>query len=312
MRAAVCTRYGPPEVLLLQDVEKPVAKDDEVLIKIHATTVSSSDCFVRNALRSAPLTMQVAMRLAVGIQRPRKPILGLVLAGKIESAGKAVRRLRAGDRVYAFTNLRFGTYAQYTCLPEASTLAFAPSNLTFEEAAAIPYGGLLALHYLRKGGVRGGQRVLIYGASRAVGTSAVQLARHFEAMVTAVCGSTNLELARSLGADTVIDYTKEDAPGAGTLYDLVLDAVGKRKTSRLKASCRKALAPGGKYISVDSGTPQLPASDLELLKELVEAGKVRPVIDRRYALEQIAEAHRYVEQGHTKGNVVVTVAHESA
>ncbi len=212
--------------------------------------------------------------------------------------------------VTAFTKFRFGSYAQYTCLPETSTLASAPSNVTYEEAASIPYGGLLALHYLRKGNVRSGQQVLIYGASGAVGTSAVQLAKQFGAEVTAVCGTTNLQLARSLGADTVIDYTKEHAPSEGKLYDLVFDAVGKRKTSRLKVACEKALAPGGKYTSVDDGTPHLPASDLAVLKEAVEAGNLKPVIDRCYPLEQIAEAHRYVEQEHKKGNVVVTVTHE--
>ncbi len=312
MKAAVCTRYGPPEVLQLRDVEKSVPKNDEVLIKIHATTVTSSDWFIRSAIRSAPLAIQIMMRLLVGITRPRKSILGLVLAGEIEEIGKAVRRFRVGDRVYALTKFHFGSYAQYTCLPETSTMASAPSSLTYEEAAAIPYGGLLALHYLRKGNIRSGQQVLIYGASGAVGTSAVQLAKHFGAEVTAVCGTTNLELARSLGADTVIDYTKEHTPSGGKLYDLVLDAVGKRKTSRLKVACRKTLARGGKYISVDDGTPKLLASDLTLLKELVEAGKVKPVIDRRYPLEQIAVAHRYVEQEHKKGNVVVTVTHEGA
>lgn len=312
MRAAVCTRYGPPEVLQLQDVDKPVPKDDEVLIKIHATTVTSSDVFVRSAVRSASLPLQIMMRLVVGIMRPRRPILGMVLAGEIEKTGKDVRRFRAGERVYAFTKFRFGAYAQYTSVPEASTLASAPSDLAYEETAAILYGGLLALHYLRKGNIRSGQRVLIYGASGAVGTSATQLAKHFGAEVTAVCSTTNLQLARSLGADAVMDYTKEHIPREGKLYDLVFDAVGKRKTSRLKVACRQALAPGGRYISVSDGRPRWPASDLALITELVEAGKVKPVIDRRYPLEQIAEAHRYVEQEHKKGNVVVTIAHEDA
>lgn len=309
MRAAICTRYGPPEALRIEDVEKPVPRDHEVLIKIHASTVNSSDCFVRSGIRSAPLAMQMMMRLVVGFTRPRKRVLGLVLAGEIEETGKAVTRFRLGDRVYAFTKLHFGAYAEYTCLPETSTMAYAPSNVTLEEAAAVPYGGLLALHYLRRGNIRSGQQVLIYGASSAVGTSAVQLAKHFGAAVTAVCGPTNLELARSLGAETVIDYTQERAPSADQLYDLVLDAVGKRKTSELKVACRKALAPSGRYLSVDDGRPKLPASDLVLLKELVESGRVRPVIDRRYPLEQIAEAHRYVEQEHKKGNVVVAVTH---
>ena len=308
MRAAVCTRYGPPEVLQLREVEKPIPRDNEVLIKIYATTVTSSDWFIRSALRSAPVTTQILLRLVMGFTRPRKPILGLVLAGEIEETGKRLRRFRVGDRVYAFTKFRFGSYAQYTCLPETGTLASAPSNLTYEEAAAIPYGGLLALHYLRKGTIRAGQQVLIYGASGAVGTSAVQLAKHFGTVVTAVCSTTNLDLVASLGADAVIDYAKQHIPGK--VYDLVLDAVGTRKTSRLKAACGTALTPDGKYISVDDGMPHMTASDLEQLTDLVEAGKIKPVIDRCYPLEQIVAAHQYVEQGHKKGNVVVTVSHE--
>ena len=311
MKAAVCTRYGPPEVLRIEEVERPVPKDEEVLVKIHASTVNSSDWFVRSGLRSGPLFMQMMLRLVVGFTGPRRRILGLVLAGEIEEAGRAVKQLRVGDRVYAFTMLHFGCYAQYTCLPATSTIGLAPANMSFEEAAALPYGGLLALHYLRKGNAHNGQRVLIYGASSAVGTSAVQLAKNFGTEVTAVCGPANLELARSLGADAVIDYTKEHAPSGGQRFDLVLDAVGKRKTSMLKVACRKALAPGGKYVSVDDGSPYLPASDLVLLKELAEAGKLKPVIDRRYPLEQIAEAHRYVEQEHKKGNVVVSVTHRA-
>ena len=312
MRAAVCTRYGPPEVLQIQDVEKPTPKDKEVLVKIHAASVNPSDLFVRSAVRSAPVAIQIMMRLVIGVTRPRKPILGLVLAGEIEATGAQVKRFRVGDRVYAFTHLHFGSYAQYTALPEASTLATAPSNLSYEEAAAIPYGGLLALHYLRKGNVQRGQQVLVYGASGAVGTAAVQLAKHFGAAVIAACSSTNLELARSLGAEATIDYTREDAQCDGKLYNLVLDAVGKRKTSKLKEACKQALAPGGKYISVDDGRPQLTASDLALLSELAEQGKIKAVIGRCYPLEQIAEAHRYVEQGHKKGNVIVTIGHKSA
>ena len=310
MRAAVCTRYGPPEVLRIEEVEKPVPKDDEVLVKIHASTVNSSDCFVRSGIPSAPLVMQLMMRTVLGFTRPRRRILGIVLAGEVEEAGAAVQRFRMGDPVYAFTKFRFGGYAQYTCLPETTAIGIAPSDLSYEEAAAIPYGGLLALHFLRRGHIRSGQRVLIYGASGAVGTSAVQLAKHFGAEVTAICGTKNLELVRSLGADAVIDYTQEHTLNGGKLYDLVLDAVGKRKTSRLKVACKKALAPGGRYVSVDDGMPQLLTSDMTLLKEAVEAGRVRPVIDKRYSLEQIAEAHRYVELGHKRGNVVVSVSHE--
>jgi NADPH:quinone reductase-like Zn-dependent oxidoreductase len=310
MRAAVCTRYGPPEVLQVREVDKPLPRRDEILIKIRATAVTSSDWFVRSAMPFAPLTIRVLIRLLVGMRRPRKPILGLVLAGDVERAGKSVQRFRAGDRVYAFTEFHMGAYAQYTCLRETGIVTSVPSSLTYEEAAAIVYGGLLALHYLRRGDVRSGHHVLIYGASGAVGTSAVQLAKHYGAHVTAVCGPTNVDLVKSLGADAVMDYTKVDTPGADKRYDLVLDAVGKRKTSKLKDACSKALAPGGRYVSVDDGTPRMQATELALLTELVEAGKLKPVIDRHFPLEQIAEAHRYVEQDHKKGNVIVSVSHE--
>ncbi len=312
MRAAVCTRYGPPEVLQLREVEAPSPAAGEVLVKIHATAVNSSDCFIRSAIRSAPLATQILMRLALGITRPRRSILGLVLAGEIAETGKAARRFQEGDRVFAFTKFHFGCYAQYTCLGEASIIASAPSNVTYEEAAAIPFGGLLALHFLRKSNLRSGRQVLVYGASGAVGSAAVQLAKHFGARVTAACGTANLELVRSLGADTAIDYTRENAPDAGKLYDVVLDAAGKRKTSSFKVACIEALAPGGRVVSVDDGTPRLGASDLLLLRELVEAGRFKPVVDRSYPLDQVAEAHRYVEQQHKRGNVVITVAHDGA
>jgi NADPH:quinone reductase-like Zn-dependent oxidoreductase len=310
MKAVLCTQYGPPEVLQLRDVKRPIPKDREILIKIRATAVTSSDCFVRSAIPSAPLAFRIIFRIAVGITRPRNPILGLVLAGEVEQTGKAVTRFRAGDRVYAFTKFRFGAYAQYTCLPESGTIALAPSNVSDEEVAAIPYGGLLALHFLRKGGICKGQRVLVYGASGAVGTSALQLAKHFGANVTAACGPSNVELVRSLGADAVLDYTKQNVPSADVRYDLVLDAVGKRKTSALKSACKSALVPDGKYVCVDDGSPRLAAGDLALLKDLVEAGELKPVVDRRYALEQMAAAHEYVGLGHKKGNVVVGVSHE--
>jgi len=307
MKAAVCTRYGPPDVLQIRDVAKPVPRDGEVLIRIRAAAVTFSDCFARSGFKGAPRIMQILVRPVLGIRGPRRSILGLVLAGEIEQAGKRVRRFGVGDRVFAFTMLHGGGFAQYTCLRENKTIALAPSNLSDEAAAAIPYGGLMALHHLRKG-IQSGQQVLIYGASGATGTSAVQLARHFGAEVTAVCSTTNLELVKSLGADTVIDYTTQDALDGGKRYDLVLDAVGRRKTSALKVACSQALAPGGKYVSVDDEMPRVSAAALTLLAELAEGGKLKPVIDRRYPLEQIAEAHRYVDDGHKKGNVVVTVS----
>jgi NADPH:quinone reductase-like Zn-dependent oxidoreductase len=316
MKAIVCTKYGPPEVLQLAQVEKPVPRDNEVLIRVYATSVTVSDCFVRSGKVS--ILLWIPMRIFVGFRRPRHPVLGLELAGEIEATGKDVKRFRKGDQVFAFTGKHFGAYAEYTCLPEDglcmpqdSILTLKPSNVTYEEAAAVPSRGALALYFLKKGNVQKEQKVLIYGASGGVGTFAVQLAKHFGAEVTGVCSTTNLELVRSLGADKVIDYTKEDFTKKGELYDFVFDTVGKRKSSKLKLLCKEALTPNGKYISVDDGTPKIPIEYLVLLKELVETGKIKPVIDRRYPLEQIAEAHRYVEKGHKKGNVVITLGEHS-
>jgi len=257
--------------------------------------------------------MRFLARLAVGFGRPRRPILGSALAGEIDAVGNAVKQFTVGDRVYGYSGMRFGGCAEYVCLKETGSLVTgglvpAPSNLGFAEAAAIPYGGLMALHFLRAAAVRSGQRVLIYGASGAVGTAAVQLARHFGAEVTGVCSTANLELVKSLGAERVLDYTREDDPGGH--YDLVFDAVGLRKTSALKQACHDALVPGGKYRSVDRGLPRMTASGLQVLRELAEAGALKPVIDREYPLERVAEAHRYVELGHKRGNVVITVAPE--
>ena len=305
MKAIVCTRYGSPEVLQLKEVEKPVPKNNEVLIKIFATAVTASDCIIRGFKLPAWSVIGIMMRLVVGFTKPRNPILGMVLAGEIESAGKDVKRFKGGDQVFSINVMKFGTYAEYICLPENEVIALKPSNLTYEQAAAIPYGGMIALQYLKKGNIQNGSKVLIYGASGANGTAAVQLARHFGAKVTGVCSTTNLELVKSLGADTVIDYTKEDFTNREERYDFIFDAVGKRKSS--KFDFKKVLAPNGKFISVDDGSPKFHTEDLILLKELVEAGQIKPVIDRRYPLEQLVEAHRYVDKGHKKGNVVVTI-----
>lgn len=303
MRAVVCTRYGPPEVLQLKDVPKPIPRAGEVCIKIFATAVTASDSIVRSF--NVPPRLKLPMGAVLGFGKPRNPILGLVLAGEVESLGGKVSRFKPGNPVYAFTAFRFGAYAEYKCLPEKAILGLKPSNVTYEEAAAIPYGGMLALHFLKKANIEGRRSVLVYGASGAIGTSAVQLAKYFGADVTGVCSTANLDLVKSLGADTVIDYTREDFTRNGSRYDLIFNAVGKRK-ARLHAE--GSLTPGGRHITVDDGTPRLHREELAFLTGLVEAGRLRPVIDRRYPLEQMVDAHRYVDQGHKKGNVVIAVA----
>ncbi len=305
MRAAVCTRYGPPEVLRLEELATPVPRKNEVRIRIGATAVTSSDTYVRG-LRLSPAYRMMA-RLALGWNGPRQPVLGMVLSGVVDSVGAAVTSFEVGDRVFGFDQHLFGTYAQYVCWPEDGILATRPANLSDEEAAAIPYGGLLALHFLRKAGVRAGQRVLVFGASGAVGTSAVQLARHLGAEVTGVCSTANVELVKSLGATRVVDYTVEDFVDGAERYDVIFDAVGKKKSAAALRRCQQVLAPGGVCISVDDGKPELRREDLVLLGELASRGEIRPVIDRTYALEDIVDAHRYVDMGHKRGNVIISV-----
>ena len=305
MKAVVCTRYGPTEVLRVVELATPVPRKNEVRIRILATAVTSSDCYVRGLTLSPAYRLMA--RLALGWNGPRQPVLGMVLSGEVDSVGPDARSFAVGEPVFGFDRHRFGTYAQYACWPEDGLLATRPANLTDDEAAAIPYGGLLALHFLRKAGVRAGQRVLIYGASGAVGTSAVQLARHFDARITAVCGTANVELVASLGATSVIDYTSEDFTDRAERYDLILDAVGRRKSAAALRRCRQVLAPGGACVSVDDGRPKLCREDLVLLSELATKGEIRPVIDRTYALDDLPGAHRYVDNGHKRGNVVVAV-----
>lgn len=301
MKAIICTKYGPPNVLQLQNIEKPKPKKNEVLVKIHATSVSTGDCRIRGF--NSPLLFWIPMRIILGFRKPRKPILGVELSGEIEDIGSDVTQFKKGDPVFALTELNLGGYAEYTCVHESGLIALKPTNLTYEEAAVIPFGGTSALHFLRKGQIKKGQRVLIYGASGSVGTAAVQLAKYFGATVTAICSSSNFDLVTALGADNVIDYMKEDFTKRGEHYDIIFDAVGKYN----KSLCTDALMPNGKYVSVNGMMAKVSKEDMNLLKQLAETEKLKPVIDRTYRLEEIAEAHIYVEKGHKKGNVSITL-----
>lgn len=318
-------KYGPPEVLQLKEVEKPTPKDNEVLIKTHATTVTAGDWRVRSL--NVPKGFGLIMRLVFGITRPKQPILGSELAGDIESVGKDVSKFKVGDQMFAFTDASLGCYAEYKCMSEDGAVAHKPLNLTYDEAAALSFGGTTALDFLRRARLRSGERVLINGASGGVGSAALQLAKHFGAVVTGVCSTANVKLVRSLGASHVIDYTKEDFTRNGETYDVIVDTAGTAPFSRSKDSLKE----GGRLLLLVAGLPamlQIPwvsmttskkiiagpatggAEDLRFLAELAEAGEFKPVIDRRYPFEQIAEAHRYVDTGRKKGNVIITLEHD--
>ena len=324
MKAIVYERYGPPEVLQIKEVEKPVPKANEVLIRIYATTVTAGDWRVRSL--NVPVGFGFFSRLVFGVSRPRQPILGTELAGEIECVGKDVSRFKAGDQVFAFCDFGMGCHAEYKCMPEDGAVALKPPNLTYDEAAALSFGGTTALDFFRRGKLQRGEKLLINGASGGVGTAALQLARHFGADVTGVCSTANVELVKSLGATHVIDYTKEDFTQNGETYDVIVDAAGTAPFSRSKNSLKE----GGRLLLVLGGLPDMlqipwvsmtsskkviagPATgrsvDLRFLAELAEAGEFKPVIDRRFPFTQIVEAHRYVDTGRKKGNVIITLEH---
>lgn len=325
MKAIVYTKYGPPEVLHFKEVEKPIPKENEILVKVKATTVTVADIRARSF--TVPTLLWIPARLTLGFRKPKKEILGTELAGEVESVGKNVKKFKVGDQVFAASLSGFGAYAEYKCLPEDGPVSIKPTNITYEEAAAIPIGARTALNFLRKANVQSGQKVLVYGASGSVGSYAVQLAKYFGAHVTGVCSTANLELVESLGADKLIDYTAEDLSLVNETYDIIFEAVNKSSFS----DCAKLLKKGGTYINVTEPLPNFQmlrnglaskkklllsrnspetSEALDFLKELVESEELKVVIDRRYEFEEVVEAHRYVEKGHKRGNVILNIEHK--
>lgn len=323
MKAIVCERYGPPDVLQLKEIEKPTPKENELLVRVRATTVTAADYRIRGF--NVPPLFWLPARMALGFTKPKNSILGMELSGEVEAVGKEVKSFEVGDLVFGSSGFGSGAYCEYVCLPEKKNVVMKPANMSFEEAAAIPFGGITALSFLRdKGKIQSGQKILINGASGGVGTASVQIAKNFGAEVTGVCSTANLDMVKSLGADRVIDYTKEDFTRNTDAFDIVFDTVGKTTFSR----CKRILKEKGIYLVAVTGLKGLiqilwtrmvgskkaigglataKPGDLNFLKELIEAGKFRTVIDRKYPFEQMAEAHRYAEKGHKKGNVVVTL-----
>lgn len=302
MKAIVATRYGGPEVFQLREVEKPAPKEDEILIKVRATSVTAGDCRMRSF--NVPPLFWLPARISLGFTKPRQPIFGMELAGDVQAVGKDVTRFKAGDAVFASTlTENFGAYAAYKCLPEQAMVAKKPANMRYEEAAAVPIGATTALRLLQKGNIQGGQKVLIYGASGSVGTYGIQLARYFGATVTGVCSTANVDMVRSLGAEHVVDYTKEDFSESSARYDVIFDTVAKAP----KAKVSKALVPGGTFVTIAKLDSKEDVANLSFIRELIEAGEIRAVIDRCYPLDSMVEAHRYVDAGHKKGNVVITI-----